>query len=27
VDKSNWDNYIPDMWEPVALKGEPYPEQ
>jgi ribose transport system substrate-binding protein len=27
VDQSNWDNYLPDMWEPVALKGEPYPEQ
>ncbi len=27
VDKSNWNNYIPTMWAPVALKGKPYPKQ
>jgi ribose transport system substrate-binding protein len=27
VDKSNWNNYIPTMWAPVALKGKPYPQQ
>jgi len=25
ITKENVDNYVPDMWEPVALKGEPYP--
>lgn len=24
VDQSNWDNYIPTMWAPVAVKGKPY---
>ena len=24
VDKSNWDNYIPTMWAPVAVKGKAY---
>lgn len=27
VDQSNWDNYIPSMWAPVALKGTPYQQQ
>lgn len=25
ITQENVDNYVPDMWEPVALKGEPYP--
>jgi ABC-type sugar transport system substrate-binding protein len=25
ITKSNVDNYLPDMWKTVALKGKPYP--
>jgi len=25
INKNNVDNYLPAMWEPVALKGKPYP--
>ncbi len=25
INKENIDDYIPSMWEPVALKGKPYP--
>lgn len=24
ITKNNWDNYLPDMWKTVALKGKPY---
>jgi ribose transport system substrate-binding protein len=27
VNKTNWDNYLPTMWAPVAVKGKPYPKQ
>jgi ribose transport system substrate-binding protein len=25
VDRTNWKNYLPLMWAPVAIKGKPYP--
>jgi ribose transport system substrate-binding protein len=27
ITKANWNNYLPDMWKPVAVKGKPYPKQ
>ena len=24
ITKDNWDNYLPDMWKPVAVKGKSY---
>jgi ABC-type sugar transport system substrate-binding protein len=27
ITKENVDDYIPSMWEPVAVKGKPYPNQ
>ena len=24
ITKKNWDNYLPDMWKTVAVKGKPY---
>jgi ribose transport system substrate-binding protein len=27
INKTNWQNYLPDMWAPVALKGKAYPKQ
>jgi ABC-type sugar transport system substrate-binding protein len=26
ITKANWNNYIPSMWAPVAVKGKPYPK-